>query len=83
VAALMAGRPVISLGYAAKNDELMQEVGLEAYCQHIERLDIERLKEQFKSMVEQRSELSRRLDVVIEGFRSSLAEQFDYCFHRS
>jgi polysaccharide pyruvyl transferase WcaK-like protein len=41
------GRAPISLGYALKNDELMAEFGLGAFCQHIERFDTGVLMEQF------------------------------------
>ncbi len=39
VAALSCGRPVISLGYASKNDRLMEEFGLGEFCAHIDNFD--------------------------------------------
>ena len=81
VAALMASRPVISLGYAAKNDELMQGVGLGEYCQHVERLDLERLKEQFNDLVDRREQLPQMIRTTVESYRCALAKQFDDCLN--
>jgi polysaccharide pyruvyl transferase WcaK-like protein len=47
VCALKMGKPTISLGYARKNDVLMDCVGLGAYCQHIESFDVDLLIRQF------------------------------------
>ena len=52
VAALALGRPVLSIGYAKKNDVLLNEAGMGELCQHIEHLDLERLKAQFTFMLE-------------------------------
>jgi polysaccharide pyruvyl transferase WcaK-like protein len=47
VCALMLDKPVISLGYAEKNDVLLAEMGLGKYCQHIERFDLATLISHF------------------------------------
>ena len=47
VCALRLGKPLVSLGYAEKNDVLMTEMGVGRFCQHIERLDLDLLIEQF------------------------------------
>ncbi|MEY9585658.1 polysaccharide pyruvyl transferase WcaK-like protein [Sinorhizobium fredii] len=39
VAALRAGKLVISLSYAAKNDLLLGKMGLGDYCQHVDSFD--------------------------------------------
>ena len=51
VAALIQHKPMISVGYAEKNDALMQSVGLGEFCQHVDRFDLARLQEQFGRMV--------------------------------
>jgi polysaccharide pyruvyl transferase WcaK-like protein len=51
ICALMLNKPVVSLGYAKKFDDLMSEMGLTQYCQHIERLNLEQLIEQFRELV--------------------------------
>jgi len=53
VCALKMEKPVISLGYSAKNDVLMAEMGLDEYCQHVDTFDVEVLIAQFeKSIIE-------------------------------
>jgi polysaccharide pyruvyl transferase WcaK-like protein len=62
VCALKLGKPTISIGYGAKNDALMAEMGLARFCQHVERLDLDLLIEQFTQLtsdLESRAELIR------------------------
>jgi polysaccharide pyruvyl transferase WcaK-like protein len=54
VCALKLGKPLVSLGYAEKNDVLMAEMGVGRFCQHVERLDLDLLIEQFTQLVAQR-----------------------------
>jgi polysaccharide pyruvyl transferase WcaK-like protein len=54
VCALRLAKPLVSLGYAKKNDVLMSEMGVGRFCQHIERLDLDLLIEQFTQLVAQR-----------------------------
>ena len=54
VCALKLGKPTVSVGYAEKNDVLMAEMGLGGFCQHVERLDLDRLIEQFSQLVADR-----------------------------
>lgn len=44
---LILGRPVVSVGYAAKNEELMRDFGLGEYCQNVWDFAVERLDEHF------------------------------------
>lgn len=53
--ALKVGKPTISLGYARKNDVLMEAMGLGAFCQHVERFDVEELKRQFGILIDERA----------------------------
>lgn len=63
VCALHLGMPTVSIGYAAKNDVLMAEMGLAFACQRTGSLDVDRLVEQFLSVRSRRDELrSRALD---------------------
>ncbi len=39
---LLLGKPVVSISYNPKNDALMEEMGLGAYCQAIESFDVDR-----------------------------------------
>ena len=55
VCALKLCRPTISIGYAEKFDYLMTEMGVGSFCQHVERLDVDLLIEQFERLIEDRS----------------------------
>jgi polysaccharide pyruvyl transferase WcaK-like protein len=74
--ALMLDRPVISIGYARKNDVLMQSVGLGDYCQAIEMLDLERLKQQFRDLASHAPEACSRLHGRNVENRRLLEEQY-------
>ncbi len=43
---LLLQRPVISIGYACKNDDLMDEMGLSEYCHHIESFEVNKVLDQ-------------------------------------
>jgi polysaccharide pyruvyl transferase WcaK-like protein len=75
VAALKVGRSVISIGYAEKNDRLLAEVGLQAFCQPIEGLDVMRLVEQFQSLFREREQFSDRIRDAAEQFGRRLEDQ--------
>jgi polysaccharide pyruvyl transferase WcaK-like protein len=75
VCALRMGRPTISIGYAPKNDALLAEMGLEDYCQHIERLDIELLKRQTLRMIAERDAIAMRIRQTVRHFESRLQDQ--------
>ena len=51
VCALKLGKPTISIGYAAKNDFLLRDMDLGAYCQHIEQFNVDLLIQHFHSVI--------------------------------
>ncbi|MEU6641085.1 polysaccharide pyruvyl transferase family protein [Saccharomonospora sp. NPDC046836] len=59
--ALKLGKPTVSIGYAAKNDALMAELGLGEFCQRAHALDVDRLIVQFTQLRLRSPELSRVL----------------------
>jgi polysaccharide pyruvyl transferase WcaK-like protein len=75
VAALMLGKPALSIGYAAKNDELMSDVGQAAYCQAVEELDLERFKAQFRELRAERQAAGRRVAERTRAYRDALEAQ--------
>jgi polysaccharide pyruvyl transferase WcaK-like protein len=77
IGALICGKPTISLGYAAKNQELMAGVGLGAYCQHLDRLDEMLLRKQFLELVAHRHRLSTEITRRVAAFRAELAAEED------
>lgn len=80
VAALMVEKPVISLGYAPKNDLLLGTMGLGEFCQHIDRFDVDLLIHQFSRLAENRKEYSRKISCRVGEFRKSLQLQDEYLF---
>lgn len=78
VAALMAARPVISLGYAAKNDLLLEKMGLGDFCQKIDDFDVGLLTQQFEDLAADRHEYARVIAETVAGFRESLGLQDEY-----
>jgi len=75
VCSLKMGKPTISIGYAKKNDVLMQSVGLGDFCQHVEQLDIENLIVQFESLKTLQKELAQEIEARTSGFARDLEEQ--------
>jgi polysaccharide pyruvyl transferase WcaK-like protein len=51
VCALKLARPTISIGYEAKNDAVMTDLGLGEFCQSLEDLDLERLDKQLTELL--------------------------------
>jgi len=77
VGALKLGCPVISIGYANKNDALMVEVGLGRFCQSIESLDIDLLIRQFTELTADAAAWRRLLGQVQPRYRARLRHQED------
>jgi polysaccharide pyruvyl transferase WcaK-like protein len=77
VCALRMGKPTISIGYAAKNDALLTEVGLAEFCQHVERLDVDLLEAQTARLISDRVAYERKLRDAQRQFQSRLSEQED------
>lgn len=73
---LMLERPVISLGYHAKNSALMNEMGLSTYCQHIETFTFEKLVEQFESYLSNMDQATQQIHQRQEEYRILLDEQY-------
>ncbi len=75
VCALMCQRPALSIGYAAKNDAVMADMGLSEYCQHIDDLDIPRLKQQFNALMREQQEALARMAKGAATIQMRLAKQ--------
>jgi polysaccharide pyruvyl transferase WcaK-like protein len=73
---LMLERPVISLGYHEKNANLMTEMGLAKYCQHIEEFTFERLVEQFECYTTEMNGAVGQMHDRNAQYRQSLDEQY-------
>jgi len=74
---LLLGRPVISIGYARKNDNLMAEMGLEEYCHAVEAFDPGRVLEQVRAMASMPNPPIARLTEQLPRYRRALEGQFE------
>jgi polysaccharide pyruvyl transferase WcaK-like protein len=74
--ALKLEKPVISIGYAAKNVAIMTDAGLGAFCQHSNTLDVDKLIEQFTELESRAEEVRHVIAKRNEQNRQLLAEQF-------
>jgi polysaccharide pyruvyl transferase WcaK-like protein len=78
IAALRAGRPVISLGYEPKHDNLMHDFGLDRFCQDIQRLDIAKLEAQFSALLENEGAIIRDIRERRDELIQRAADQRDF-----
>jgi polysaccharide pyruvyl transferase WcaK-like protein len=72
--ALKLGRPAVAIGYAAKHEDLMAEMGLSRYCQSAKALDVDRLIEQFTEL-ESRSADLRLMIMKRNSARAELVDR--------
>ncbi|WP_181782442.1 polysaccharide pyruvyl transferase family protein [Pseudonocardia pini] len=76
VCALRTARPTVSLGYSAKNEVLMAEVGLGAYCHRAGRFDPREVLDQLADLLATREAVSAEIAHRTAGYRRALDEQF-------
>ncbi|MBR0679060.1 dTDP-4-dehydrorhamnose 3,5-epimerase [Roseomonas eburnea] len=77
VGALMAGTPVISLSYGAKNDILLTDMGLGAFCAHVETFDPDWLAERVMALAAERERHAAIIRERTAAYRTALSEQSD------
>jgi polysaccharide pyruvyl transferase WcaK-like protein len=75
--ALLTLRPVISIGYARKNENLMAEMGLEAYCHSVEDFDPGAVLAQVREMAALPAPPTSQLAARLPVYREALASQFE------
>jgi polysaccharide pyruvyl transferase WcaK-like protein len=73
---LRLGRPTVAIGYAAKHQALMTQMGLSVYCQEARSLDVARLIEQFTELESRAPELR----LIIAERNAALARQVNSQF---
>ena len=74
---LRLARPVISIGYARKNDDLMREFGLERYCHQVEDFDPPQVLAQLRTLAAEPEAPIRPLQARVTEYRQALASQFE------
>jgi polysaccharide pyruvyl transferase WcaK-like protein len=75
VCALKLGKPTVSIGYGQKNGALMAEMGVGRFCQHIERLDLDLLIDQFTQLISDRRSYEQSIRDANLAFRDRLEHQ--------
>lgn len=75
VAALMLGRPVISVGYAAKFEAIMANFGQAEHCENIEKFTVADVIAKIDRLVADYAEIHRDLARPLADARARLAEQ--------
>ena len=73
---LWLGKPVVSVSYEAKNEALMQDMGLGQYCQTLDGLDLPRLLEQFLDLQKHAPALLPVMAARAAANRALLEEQY-------
>jgi polysaccharide pyruvyl transferase WcaK-like protein len=74
--ALLVGKPAVSISYDAKNDDLMASMGMDAYCQSLQALNLQRLVEQFTALEDDTRRLTPLLRRKAVEYRAALDEQY-------
>jgi polysaccharide pyruvyl transferase WcaK-like protein len=75
--ALKLGKPTVSIGYAAKHQVLMEEMGLGAFSESASSLDLDRLVEQFTVLEGRRDALTETMADRNREHTRLLDEQFE------
>ena len=75
VCALKLGKPTLSLGYAQKNDTLLEQMGLSGFCQNVETFDVALLIEQFSALLADREQHEAQIRRVVDEYMGRLERQ--------
>ncbi|NOJ47696.1 polysaccharide pyruvyl transferase family protein [Bradyrhizobium archetypum] len=75
VFALMLGKPTVSIGYSDYHAELMEVLGLGAFCQHSDDFRVETLITQFTELASNRSRYEAQIRERVRSAREALADQ--------
>lgn len=74
IAALKAGKPLVSLSYGPKNDALMADVGLSDFAQDVDHTDLEKLKRQINAMIAERERYATQVREKVAAMKNKLVE---------
>ncbi len=75
ICAMKMGRPTISVGYAARHEDLMEGAGMRQFCQHIDTVKLERLIEDFTEIDNSRAIYTQRLADRMAEFQHNMERQ--------
>jgi polysaccharide pyruvyl transferase WcaK-like protein len=77
IGALISGRPVVSIGYAEKNRDLLRRVGLAEYCQDVDDFDVARVIADTETLLARRQIVSPEIIAAVGELGRAAAAQFD------
>jgi polysaccharide pyruvyl transferase WcaK-like protein len=77
VLALILGKPVMSLSYHPKNDDLLSDFGLRDYCHSLETFELDRCLDQFERLAATMDEHMRRIRPQLIERRRLLDAQYE------
>ncbi len=75
ICAMKMGKPTISVGYAARHEDLMEEAGMRQFCHHIATVNLDRLIEDFTEVDSSRSIYTQRLADRMAEFQHNMERQ--------
>ncbi len=78
--ALLLNKPVLSISYNQKNDELMKVMGLGEFCQPIEDIDLQRLHRQLQKLLAEGDEIRAHVVEQTKLQVRLLDEQYERIF---
>jgi polysaccharide pyruvyl transferase WcaK-like protein len=74
------GRPVVSIGYASKNDDLMREMDLGRFCHGIETFDPQAVLAHVREIAAMPAPPTATMTRKVAEYRAALDRQFDELF---
>jgi polysaccharide pyruvyl transferase WcaK-like protein len=77
VYALILRKPVVSFGYAPKNDELLKDIELEEYVQQVEKVNISKLIYQVDQAYKNMNFIEQKIDSKLDDYNRCLNKQFE------
>jgi polysaccharide pyruvyl transferase WcaK-like protein len=76
----LLGIPVVALSYERKVGAIMKDMGCEKYCTDIDAFGVDEVLESVREVMARRSQVSREIDRLVEGFRRQVNGQYDLVF---
>jgi polysaccharide pyruvyl transferase WcaK-like protein len=76
ICALKLAKPIVSLGYAGKNADLLKEFGLGEFAQPIDAFDVDRLSDQMAEVRGRKASVESHMRDILQKYADSLDEQF-------
>lgn len=76
ICALKLRKPTVSLGYAEKNEHLLEELGLGGFCQSIDAFDVDQVMAEMTAVQRVQQSVEPHMKDILQQFQERLDEQF-------